>query len=185
MSQPVEKSFIIKYDAYSCPGYQYIWMAVCAWLSISRMWKKRKNLIPFLFRNGIRRAQSVCGLFLICTARNGMKENQRRQTHHVPCVCPQVSVVGRHVARASQQENWTKAFPSLSFFLPHVQLDSFLSTTSSRTPPGFWSNPFAELGSLWLGDGSVRHTAQDPTSKAFWPFSQKARRSHFALIHVA
>lgn len=37
MSQPVEKSFIIKYDAYSCPGYQYIWMAVCAWLSISRM----------------------------------------------------------------------------------------------------------------------------------------------------
>jgi hypothetical protein len=118
-----------------------------------------------------------------------MKENQRRQTHHVPCVCPQVSVVGRHVARASKQENWTKAFPSLSFFLstprPVGFFFFFSSTTSSRTPPGFWSNPFAELGSLWLADGSVRHTAQDPTSKAFWPFSQKARRSYFALIHVA
>lgn len=181
MSQPVEKSFIIKYDAYSCPGYQYGWPSVRGFRSTGCE-RREKLSFPFLFRNGIRR-RSLCGLFLICTARNGMKENQRRQTHHVPCVCPQVSVVGR----ASKQENWTKAFPSLSFFLPHVQLDSFFlwSTTSSRTPPGFWSNPFAELGSLWLADGSVRHTAQDPTSKAFWPFSQKARRSYFALIHVA
>lgn len=59
-----------------------------------------------------------------------MKENQRRQTHHVPCVCPQVSVVGR----ASKQENWTKAFPSLSFFLPHVQLDSFFFVIHNIEP---------------------------------------------------
>ncbi len=50
------------------------------------------------------------------------------------CVCPQVSVVGRHVARASKQENWTKAFPSLSFFLPHVQLDSFFYPQHRAAP---------------------------------------------------
>ncbi len=66
--------------------------------------KERKLSFLFYFLSFFEsHSTAQSGLFLICTARREMKENQRRQTHHVPCVS-QVSVVGRHVARASKQE---------------------------------------------------------------------------------
>lgn len=174
MSQPVEKSFIIKYDAYSCPGYQYGWPSVRGFPSAGCEGREKLSFpFFFLFRNGIRR-RSLCGLFLICTARNGMKENQRRQTHHVPCVSP--SFGSRATCRQGKSTRKLDKSLSISFFLSTPRPVGFsFFYPQHRAAPRPVSGPIhlQNLG-LWLADGSVRRTATGPDIKSFLAFLSKS-----------
>ena len=133
-------------------------------------------------------AGPVFDLYITIASMKEMKENQRRQTHHVssvPSFCSRATC-----SWASKQErNWTKAFPHISFFydflFSQVQPDLLLSTKSCSSRRWFLVQSICNLGRTV---GSVRRSRRDPTSKAFYLYSSsfsKKQVYHLVLYHVS